>query len=220
MLRGMIVWIVVFELALLDGVWTCLALRSILMSLFFVSLHMCKTSEKDLNTSHLIPLSRMIKAVGRNNLVYNYIIVVLDHYQRGNMFCLQLFLHYLMESKLCLLWNYWKRCASIAWDQSSRLECSPSFLPRCLFQWLLDSDHAQRLKHVRYTRALGKSKSPSNWFLGNNQVIRHRIVSQYGWGVPHKSDTYWILGQLSQRVWHLASRLNRRWALPNEGWYW
>lgn len=38
---------------------------------FFGCLHTPKTSEKDLNTSHLIPLSRMIQAVGGNNLIYN-----------------------------------------------------------------------------------------------------------------------------------------------------
>ena len=36
----------------------------------FGCLHMSKTSEKDLNTCHLIPLSRMIKVVGGNNLIY------------------------------------------------------------------------------------------------------------------------------------------------------
>ena len=57
MLRGVTVWIVLFELALLDGVWTCFLFAKYFNAFIFGCLHMSKTSEKDLNTSHLIPLS-------------------------------------------------------------------------------------------------------------------------------------------------------------------
>ena len=235
MLRGVTVWIVLFELALLDGVWTCLALRSILMRFFWLPAHAQNKWER-LEHQPFDPTEQDDSSCWRKQSdlqLWCWIITNVETCFVRNYF-------------LTTWWNPSFVCSRITGkDAQALLEIKVADLNayRAFYLDVCSNDDLIQTKRKGWNRiSFISSVCFMNmwdilglWANPNHQPSDFRaIIKQYntgllrstGGGYPRKVIyTYiyiyiWILGQLSQRVWHWASRLNRKWTPPSEGWYW